>query len=336
MRHHMREMLVCLLVGMVCLLVPGQASAGDGWYMGMDLGVAIAPGLDMHGTDNDYPTKCDKFINPDGVQTTQGAAPGSNPTDCSVTPEPSSWTNELDGGLGVLAGMAVGYQWRNVRGYPWGNFRVEGEYFYRSATYDNGSRPSFGDAVTNEKLRQEIDLSEDAVDDVLSHNFFANLYWDYVSGSKFTPYLGFGLGFAQVSLDYFSVFKRNSDPGAITTFKGDVEGSDQDIDTTNVALDTDLAGTTTIGRAKLSDVVFGYQAIAGVDYQVSEPVTIGLKFRWADYGEFEGGEEWDQLRSHASTNSPDASDPQSARVRYSIMTDDIKFWGVSLNLKYRF
>ena len=49
-----------------------------------------------------------------------------------------------------------------------------------------------------------------------------------------------------------------------------------------------VAGTTTIGRAKLSDTLFGYQVLAGVDYQVSDPVSIGLKFRWADFGEFEG------------------------------------------------
>ena len=66
-----------------------------------------------------------------------------------------------------------------------------------------------------------------------------------------------------------------------------------------------VAGTTTIARAKLSDTLFGYQVLAGVDYQVSEPVSIGLKFRWADFGEFESDpREWDQLRSHESARSP--------------------------------
>ena len=50
------------------------------------------------------------------------------------------------------------------------------------------------------------------MDDVLSHNFFANLYYDYRSDSKFTPYVGFGVGFARVSLDYFGRFKRRRDP----------------------------------------------------------------------------------------------------------------------------
>ena len=53
---------------------------------------------------------------------------------------------------------------------------------------------------------------------MLSHNFFANLYYDYRSDSKFTPYVGFGVGFSRVSLDYFNKWTRNHDPEAISTF----------------------------------------------------------------------------------------------------------------------
>ncbi len=67
-----------------------------------------------------------------------------------------------------------------------------------------------------------------------------------------------------------------------------------------------------------------------MDYRVSEPFTIGLKLRWTDFGEFEDGKEWDQLRSHESTNN------RGDRVRYKVTTDDIQFWGVSLNMKYQF
>ena len=52
-------------------------------------------------------------------------------------------------------------------------------------------------------------------------------------------------------------------------------------------MNQNLAGALTYDRAKMSDTLFGYQALAGVDYQVSEPLTIGLKFRYADFGEFE-------------------------------------------------
>ena len=227
-----------------------------------------------------------------------------------------------------MAGVALGYRL--------GSFRVEGEYFYRGTTYD--------DTIDNVQLlpsgepfqggkEGELSYTEAGVDDVLSHNFFANLYYDYRSDSKFTPYVGFGVGVAQVSLDFFNRWTRNYDDRDIPTFTNDkdIEGiSEAELEDREL-LNQRVAGTTTIGRAKLSDTLFGYQAIAGVDYRVSEPVTIGLKFQWADFGEFEDGEEWDQLRSHESTVRPGG-----ARVRYTAMTEDIQFWGVSLNMKYQF
>ncbi len=296
MRNRTGRGWVCLMVGMAFLLIAGQASAKDGWYMAMDLGVAVGPGLDTRGSDNDFPTTCDRFIDP--------------ATTCNDLSN-EKWTNKFDGSTGVLAGLAVGYRWQN--------FRIEGEYFYRNATHDDASEPNFGGL--NLKTLEEISESEEVIDGVLSHNFFTNLYYDFTSDSKWTPYLGVGVGFAQVSLDYFSRFTRSSDPDDISTFpSGD-------------SRNTLLAGTTTIGRSKLSDTLLGYQAIAGVDYRISEPVTIGLKFRWVDFGEFKDDDEWRQLRSHDATNSPA---PGSARVRYQVATDDIEFWGLSLNMKYHF
>ena len=310
----MKKLLFVLLV-MGLLLSSGPVWAKDGLYIGMDLGIAVAPGMDVNSSDNDVGTTCDGFINNNG-----SGGYLVTPTESNCNPPPSAWSNEFDGGTGVLAGVALGYRL--------GSFRVEGEYLYRGTTYDDidtGGAPS--DDVTQDKAQQELDLIEGRVDDVLSHNFFANLYYDYRSGSKFTPYVGFGVGFARVSLDYFSRWRRNHDPEAISTFDDSTATDDQ-----KDMLHQRLAGTTSLASAQLSDTLFGYQLIAGVDYQVSEPVSIGLKFRWADFGEFESDpREWDQLRSHDSARSPGG-----ARVQYTAMTEDIQFWGVSLNMKYQF
>ena len=293
----------------------GPVMAKDGFYVGMDLGVAVAPGLDVNSSDNDVGTPCDGFINNDG-----SGGYLVIPEDCN--PPPSAWSNAFDGGSGILAGASLGYRM--------GSFRVEGEYFYRGTTYDDrdlAGGATVSDDVTQDKVAQELAFIEGGVDDVLSHNFFANLYYDYRSDSKFTPYVGVGVGFSRVSLDYFNKWTRNHDPEAISTFD-DFTATDAQKD----LLHRRLAGTTSIARAKLSDTLFGYQIVAGVDYQVSEPVSIGLKFRWADFGEFESDpREWDQLRSHES-----ARRPGGARVQYTAMTDDIQFWGVSLNMKYQF
>ena len=315
-------LLVLLVMGLV--FSSGPVLAKDGFYIGGELGIAVAPEMNMKGNDNDYDSPCDKHINPTGFQTNENPGGLANPKDCSVVPveRQSLWFhNGIDGGTGLLAGAAIGYRM--------GSFRVEGEYLYRGTTYDSTAANTIvSDPETTRKVREELDALDGAVDDVLSHNFFANLYYDYHSDSKFTPYVGFGVGFARVSLDYFGVFRRKADYSAIKTFDDTVSGEDSH---TASDLNRVLAGTTTIGRGKLSDTLFGYQIVAGVDYRVSEPVSIGLKFRWADFGEFEDGREWDQLRSHPSTNLR-PGDP----VRYIMSTDDIQFWGVSLNMKYQF
>ena len=335
--HNMKKILFVLpVMGLVFSSSPVLAK--DGFYIGGDLGIAVAPGLDVNSSDNDVGTTCDGFINTRDESGNYLMPPGN------CDPAPSAWSNQFDGGAGVLAGASLGYRM--------GSFRAEAEYFYRGTTYDSTDPNTvIGDEVTTLKAKRELEKVEGAVDDVLSHNFFANLYYDYHSDSKFTPYVGFGVGFARVSLDYLSVWARRVDPKRITTFT-DVENFDDEAtDAYYEALDDgrepalqpcqtptcenlnrQVAGTTTIGRGKLSDTLFGYQVVAGVDYQVSEPVSIGLKFRWADFGEFESDpREWDQLRSHES-----ARRPGGARVQYKVMTDDIQFWGVSLNMKYQF
>ena len=195
--------------------------------------------------------------------------------------------------------------------------RVEGEYFYRTTTYNDRTGARVGDEVSLGKVDQEIETVEGGLDDVLSHNFFGNLYYDFASKSRFTPYLGIGVGVALVSLDYSSRWKRNDNPDFITTFM------DRD-------LNEKLAGTTTIGTAKLSDRLFGYQVLGGGDYKVNDSISVGIKFRWADFAEFMNGAEWDQLRSHASTND------REDRVIYTATTSDVQFWSISFNMKFHF
>ena len=212
--------------------------------------------------------------------------------------------------VAALAGIALGYRWGNLRG--------EGEYLHRTTTRDDrDSGQDVSDEVTLAKLEQELEIVEGRIDDVLSHNVFANLYYDVASDSRFTPYLGIGGGSAYVSLDYFGRFKRNDKPGFITTF------TDRDLNET-------IAGRTTIGEAKLSDTLLGYQVLAGVDYRVSDPFTVGLKVRWADFGKFEDGREWDHLRSH------DSRVGRGHRVLYTMVTDDIQFWAISFSTRYQF
>ena len=191
----MKKFLFVLLV-MGLVLSSGPVLAKDGFYLGMDLGVAVAPDMNVkNGGTDDWPaSNCDRTINTDGYET-EG---------CSNDPVPWDVAESFDGGSGILAGLSVGYRL--------GNFRAEGEYFYRNTNHDSTDNPY------PEGIGDGYDFIEDAVDDVLSHNFFANLYYDYHSDSKFTPYVGIGIGLAKVSVDYRTLWQRSSNLGDINVF----------------------------------------------------------------------------------------------------------------------
>ncbi len=294
-------------LGFVAVVAALTASASEvrgqtGPYIQMDLGATVAPPLTVHGSDNDWGTKCDLIINPLGVE-----AAG----ECDAVPPLTSWTNEFDGGAGIRAGVALGYDW--------GAVRLEGEYFHRVTTYGHESDINIFDDVTLDKREQEIELAVGGVDDWRSHGGFVNAYYDFGPASaSWTPYVGAGFGLERATLDYVSVWKRNDDPERISTFADPL-------------LRARIAGTTTIGDARLTDVMAGYQLLAGVDYRLSEPVTLGAKFRWADFGEFVSEPlPWNQLRSHESSVG------RGETILYQMATDASRFWGVSLSLKYRF
>ncbi len=286
------------------------AQAQDGFYFGLELGAASAPGVDTSMTDNDVSTLCDGFINSEAYLQ-DPAGPGC------ANPAPGLWFFEHDGGSGILAGASVGYRH--------GSFRLEGEYFYSAVGHDSADDSvtiADEDAIQRLKREQELAVVEAVLGDVLSHSLFANAYYDFRSASRFTPYVGVGAGFSRVSLDYFNRWARRIDPASITTFGSEPQG---------LRLNGKLAGTTTIANARHSDTVFGYQLVAGVDYRLREDLSFGLKLRWADFGEFGHEREWDQLRSHDSARRPGGE-----QVRYKLMTDDLRFLSLGLNLKYHF
>lgn len=286
------------------LQLSGPVAADDGLYLGLELGASFSESMDVWGSANDVATTCDEFF---VVRTP--ATPG-----CDVPP--SSWVNTIDGAGGVFAGAQLGMRR--------GNWRFEGEYFFRSTGYDDINPVRVNDAVLVGKLDQEIELAVAGVNDYSSHNLFVNVHYDFRSESRFTPYVGLGLGYGSVSMDYFQTWKRNDDPRYITTFPNNPDGTISD-------LNRRLAGTTSIGDDELKDTLFGYQVLAGVDYAVSDSFSMGLKLRKTWFNEFLDTAEYRQLRSHDS-----ARGPGGARVEYFARTEDIGAWGLSLNSIYAF
>ena len=66
-----------------------------------------------------------------------------------------------------------------------------------------------------------------------------------------------------------------------------IEGSG-DADTAREDFHKRLAGTSSTASHTLEDTVFGYQAVVGVDYMLTESASIGVKGRWVRYAKFGG------------------------------------------------
>jgi len=307
----------CLPAALALLLsvLPVRAQAQVGWYMGMQLGTAAAPGMDVKtGGLDDWSSsdvssvRCDVTLNPDRVQVEPGA--------CSDVPQPwGPLAESFGGGAGILAGMVLGYRMRS--------FRVEGEYVYRGTTHDATAVPH--DPATNYDPAADpaFDMVQDAVDDVMSHSAFANLYYHFRSGAKAAPYLGMGVGFSEVSVEYRTLWHRTRTLENILIFDPAGERGEE--------MNRRLLGTNTIDRARLKDSLLGYQAVAGVDYRLGGRVTLGFKLRWVGFGEFDDESEYDSLRGHASV----AGNPP-VPVTYYVRTEDIGFLAFGLDMTSRF
>ena len=283
--------------------------------MEMQLGAAAAPGVDVKtGGLDDWSSsdvssvRCDATLNPDRVQVEPGV--------CSDVPLPWGPLEEsFGGGAGILAGMVLGYRLRSLR--------VEGEYVYRSTAHDDTAVPHDPATSYDPARDAAFDMVRDALDDVMSHSVFANLYYQFRPDSRVAPYLGVGVGFSDVSVEYRTLWHRTRTIENIRIFDPAGERGEE--------MNRRLLGTNTIDRAKLSNLLLGYQVVAGLDYRIGARVTLGFKLRWVGLGEFDDESEYDYLRGHASV----AGSPP-VPVTYYVKTEDIGFLAFSLGMKSRF
>ncbi len=286
--------------------------AGTTWaqaYLSSGLGIHFAPQLRLAGNDNDRPSYCDEYFNPQYGLIPECTAPNH---------VGDTWFTDHDSTRGVLAEEAAGYRFSR-------RFRVEGEYLFRAAEYDQTAPIGSSGGVSFAKLEGEIVRAEERIGDLSSHNLFANMYFDFPNESRFTPYVGAGAGVGFHELDWGSVWARNLDPRRITS------GQNESIPDYEQFRER-LAGSTTSEQTELSDTIFGWQVLFGGDFTLTESVTLGVKGRWVDFGDFNGGGEWDQLRSHVPNLRFDGSEP----INYQERTANTGFLGVSLVLKYFF
>ena len=302
----------CLLALAGTALVSGVASAqpASGFYLSQEIGLNLAPPVQLLGNSNDRASRCDEFINPRFAEVLGCTDPNRG--------SGAGWKTAYDRAAGLLAGLAAGYRFGE-------RLRVEAEWFHRESEYDQTSPVASATGDTFAKLGGEIQRAEDRVGSVSSRNVFANAYVDFPSASRMTPYVGAGVGIGLTELDYGDLWARNPDPAAITTAAGLPNEAE---------VRRNLAATTTSKQAELHDRLTGYQVLGGADYALSDAVSLGVKVRWVRFGGFTAEDiEWERLRSHESQLRLDGSEPVTFRLR----TDGaLSFVGVSLAMRYTF
>ncbi len=293
-------------------VVPGPAAAqsASGFYLSQEIGLNLAPGVELLGNSNDRASRCDEFINPRYAE-----VPGcTDPNRGSG----AGWRTAFDRAAGVLAGLAAGYRFG-------GRLRVEAEWFHRESGYDQTAPVTSATGDTLGKLGGEIQRADNRLGSLSSHNVFANVYVDFPSRSRLTPYVGFGGGVGLAELDYGDLWARNPDPAAIATAAGLPNEAE---------IRQNLAATTSSTQVELDDRLTHYQVLGGVDYAMSDAVSLGVKVRWVRSGRFLAeGIEWERLRSHPSQLRLDGSEPVTFRIRTAGVHS---FLGVTLAMRYAF
>lgn len=295
----------------------GPANADDhrrGFYVGVELGFANPSDVTSAISGVNHPTRCDRLLYP------ASSPPDEIANDMACTaniPRPLS-NNSYDLGTGFLGGLSLGY--------TLDRFRVEFEYMNRS---HGGDSSRFQVAGGNQALRSKDsewngdDPPSERISDFIAHQFFVNAYYDVLNDSRWTPYLGGGFGWARTSMRYTNRFVRKP-KGEYLAIAFDPAWNHQEAKEA-------AAGTLSFWDTRISDTIFGFQFMGGLDYALTESVSIGVKGRWAKFGDINHGGVWNLIRSHKPVQA-DGTTPFTSQLTL----DDIEYWAMTLGLKYHF
>ena len=308
------------------LLLAGVARAdGDrrGFYIGGELGLANGLSSDSFLSGISHPTRCDTLLYADPSQAPQDAR-------CTTREPRKIYTTDFEPGIGFAGAVSAGYALET-------GLRFEIEYLYRTQGGDASTLPAArGNETTQTKSNEWLRPPAARFANFHSHQVFLNAYYDLANASRWTPYLGAGIGWSRTSTRYSNRFLRQTVSGGYLDAFRSTLNEDHLAHFRQVGLDPDevaraAAGTSSYLSSRLSDDLFGFQLLAGLDYALGERTSIGLKVRWANFEDMNDSAVWDVVRSHAPVLA-DGKTPYKVRIK----TDTIRYWAVTFGLKYHF
>ncbi len=301
----MRLSLVLLAaVALLASTAHGSETARNGFYVGIELGAAEPRSIKSTRTNVGIPTNCDQWLPPVNIGGLQLPLPADQ---CQPRTLPAS-TSTFDPDTGWLAAVQLGYD-------GLGPFRIEAEYQHRRHSGEKVSLFVPGDPKQN-----EFSVRDEEIDRLRADSLFANVYYDF-SQPLFlagTPYLGAGIGLSRIEIDYSGISTRR-DEAALSVLDPPRHPA--------------VANQSSIADKTLSDWLWSYQLMAGMDYALGEHRVLSAKLRYGStLGDFrDDGHSWRSLRGHASTVAPGG-----APVHYGISTRDQRYWAISLGFRHHF
>lgn len=169
------------------------------------------------------------------------------------------WDYAVDTDVGFQYDVAAGWTWNRLRfEVAAGQSRNSATHSFRGLRFRNGGNPG---------ARNPADAStgDSGIDRVEVRSLFASVYYDFAERGGFIPYLGAGVGKADVTVERvrFSSFFTN--------------------DNRRIIQDTDM-----------SDSSFAWQAHAGFDYRVRPDLLAGLKVSYTDLNDFSDTKRYDE------------------------------------------
>lgn len=289
------------------LLLAGAAQAQ--FYLEFAAGSESTSGLTMSSRSDDRASVCDEFINPRAL-----LVPGCTTPDRGAG---DGWKAPFDDGRGFSGRIELGYRLGD-------RVRVALAYAERSVGFDQTVASTDASGVDFEKLSNELAIGQERIGEVTTREAFALVYFDWRNRTRWTPWVGAGLGISRVGMDFSWVWARSPDPADITT------GRDQP---NYEEIRRNLAGTVSAGSVELEDDLFGQALVAGIEYELTGSVAIGFRAQATFFDDFEAGPfGGDLLRSHEGNLRLDGSEPVSTWSR----TSDTDGLSVGLTLRYEF
>lgn len=305
---------LALVVGILgsASLSRAEAETRRGFYVGIDLGLTHAASMGSPLSGISHPTRCDSILyEKSGVSD----APPKDAQCTSTTPR-TIYTADFDPGLGFAGALSAGYTLDNLR--------FEVEYLHRRQGDDSSLLPGTTD-VTRGKGREWLRPPSASISDFQANQLFVNAYYDFRNDSPWTPYLGAGLGWAHTSLRYGNLYIRKSGQAYLDAVSA-IPNQDWPL-----LVKREAAGTVSYLNTRISKHLFGFQFLGGLDYALTERVSIGVKGRWARFQDIRHNAVWNKIRNHEPVLA-DGKTPYRVRIKL----DGIAYWGMTIGLKYHF